>query len=59
MSTLTINISDYYGTYSCYCYYNSSLVKSNKPIISNEESITLKSKSYYNLACIVCWQAVC
>ena len=56
ISTLTINSSDYYGTYSCYCYYNSSLVKSSKPITSNEESITLKSKSHYNLACIVCWQ---
>ena len=44
-SALTINSSDYHGTYSCYCYYNSSLVKSTKLITSNEASITLKSKS--------------
>ena len=49
-SALTINSSDYHGIYSCYCYYNSSLVKSSKPITSNEESITLKSKNHYNLA---------
>ena len=45
ISTLTINSSDYYGIYSCYCNYKSSLVESTKPIISNEASITLKSKS--------------
>ena len=55
VSTLTINSSDYYGTYSCYCFYNNSLVKSTKPITSNEVSITLKSKSHYKLVCIVCW----
>ena len=44
ISTLTINSSDYYGNYSCYCYYNSSLVQSTKPITSNEASIILKSK---------------
>ena len=42
VSTLTINSSDYYGTYSCYCFYNNSLVKSTKPITSNEVSITFK-----------------
>ena len=43
-STLRIIDSSYNdGTYSCYCYYNSSLVTSNKPITSNQNSITLTS----------------
>ena len=45
VSTLMINsTSDYYGTYSCYCYYNRSLVMSTKPVTSNEISITLHSE---------------
>ena len=44
VSTLMINSSDYYGTYTCYCYYNRSLVMSTKPITSNEISITLQSE---------------
>ena len=46
VSTLMINSSDYYGTYTCYCYYNRSLVMSTKPITSNEISITLQSELY-------------
>ena len=41
-STLTINSSDYYGTYTCYCYYNNSLVTSSKSIMSDQNSLTLK-----------------
>jgi len=43
VSTLMINSNDVYGTYTCYCYYNSSLVISNKPVTSNQYSITLRS----------------
>ena len=49
ISTLTINSSnDYYGIYTCYCYYNSSLVTSSKPITSNGHSLTLQSE--YNMS---------
>ena len=49
VSTLTINSSnDYYGTYTCYCYYNRSLVTSSKPIASDPKSLTLQSE--YNTA---------
>ena len=41
VTTLTINSSDYYGTYTCYCYYNSNLVTSSKSVISNQNSLTL------------------
>ena len=41
VSTLTINSSDFYGTYTCYCYYNNSLVKSSKPVMSNQSSLML------------------
>ena len=51
ISTLTINSSNnYYGTYTCYCYYNRSLVTSSKPITSDSNSLTLESEykaSYY------------
>ena len=42
VSTLTINSSDYYGTYTCYCYYNHSLVTSSKPVMSNQNSLTIE-----------------
>ena len=42
VSTLTINNSNYFGTYTCYCYYNKSLVTSSKPVISNQNSLTLE-----------------
>ena len=40
VSTLMINSSDYYGTYTCYCYYNTSLVTSSKPVVFNQTSLT-------------------
>ena len=45
VSTLSINTTDYYGTYTCYCYYNGGIVMSNKNITSNQKSITLPSRS--------------
>ena len=42
ISILTINSSDYYGTYTCYCYYNNSLVTSTKTFRSNLSSLTLQ-----------------
>ena len=42
VSTLMINMSDYYGTYTCCCYYNNSLVTSTKTIKSNSGSLTLQ-----------------
>ena len=45
VSTLVINNSDYYGTYTCYCYYNNTLITSSKPIISDQSSLTLDPDS--------------
>ena len=45
VSTLMINSTDYYGTYTCYCYYNNTLITSSKPIISNQNSLTLDPDS--------------
>ena len=46
VSTLNIINSndDFFGTYTCYCYYNSSLVTraSSKPITSDSKSLTLE-----------------
>ena len=41
VSTLMINSSDYYGTYTCYCYYNNSLITSSKHFTSDQSSLTL------------------
>ena len=42
VSTLTISSSDYDGTYTCYCYYNNSMVTSTKTFMSNSSSLTLQ-----------------
>lgn len=46
-STLTVNnfTDEDQGTYTCYCYYNSSMVvsKSDIPITSDTKSITLQT----------------
>ena len=53
VSTLMINSSEYYGTYTCYCYYNRSLVVSTEPVTSNEKFISLQSELDLHVNCIL------
>ena len=46
ISILQISVSrEALGTYTCYCYYNRSMVTSDKPIRSDEARITILTNS--------------
>ena len=44
ISILYITVShETLGAYTCYCYYNNSMVKSRKTVTSNQATITLRT----------------
>ena len=46
ISILQISVSrEALGTYTCYCYYNRSMVTSDKPVRSDEARITIHINS--------------